>query len=326
MPIGRNRVLGDPRVSAANRPHHVGLAGWPASIEDTRTRTFDALTAHAAGAGYEGLEVGISSMAARYFPGDSMPVAARKMRRDLEAAGLRFVGSTLHTPDEDVRRLHWLDPLVEQMKLIQDAGGEFASVQFSLHPDYINTGGAYRDDEDYLRWCADRVACMRDAAWDLGLNFYLETHMDRITEDPAACCRILEMATCEVNGDLSHYLFRGITHGPHIEKITALVGHTHIRMARRFGDLSAGVDDPGADWAQKGVTWQMFDLMKRALDGGLSSRAIIGETGPMHLVVDTLTLDAALVPLYRAMARYADASAQGIAMKVDSPEDLRPWV
>ena len=211
------------------------------------------------------------------------------------------------------------------MKLVQDVGGEFASLQFSLHPDHMNSGGAYRDDEDYLSWCADRVARIRDAAWSQGLNFYLETHMDRITEDPAACCRILEMATCEINGDLSHYLFRGITQGPYIEKITALVSHTHIRMARRFGDLSAGVDDPQTDWEQKGVTWQMFDLMKRALDGGLSSRAIIGETGPMHLVVDTLTLDAALVPLYRAMARYADASAQGIEMKVDDPGDLRPW-
>ena len=53
--------------------------------------------------------------------------------------------------------------------------------------------------------------------------------------------------------------------------------------------------------------------------------AILGETGPMHLVTDTLTQDTAPVPLYRAMARFADAGAQGIAMKVDRPEDLKPW-
>lgn len=34
---------------------------------------------------------------------------------------------------------------------------------------------------------------------------------------------------------------------------------------------------------------------------------IMGETGPMHLVKDALGLDAKLVPLWRAMARYADA-------------------
>jgi hypothetical protein len=69
----------------------------------------------------------------------------------------------------------------------------------------------------------------------------------------------------------------------------------------------------------------MFKLMTGGLAGGLSSRTISGETGPMHLVKDTLTQDAALVPLYRAMARYADASAQGIVMRVESPADLRPW-
>ena len=32
----------------------------------------------------------------------------------------------------------------------------------------------------------------------------------------------------------------------------------------------------------------------------------MGESGPMHLVKDALGLDAKLVPLWRAMARYAD--------------------
>jgi hypothetical protein len=54
--------------------------------------------------------------------------------------------------------------------------------------------------------------------------------------------------------------------------------------------------------------------MKPGLHGGPSSRTICGETGPLHLVSDTLTQDAALVPLYRAMARYADAAAQGSAI------------
>ena len=50
----------------------------------------------------------------------------------------------------------------------------------------------------------------------------------------------------------------------------------------------------------------------RALQGGLSSRAIMGETGAMNLVggLRTLDLDASLLPLYRAMADYADDASK----------------
>ena len=63
-----------------------------------------------------------------------------------------------------------------------------------------------------------------------------------------------------------------------------VAGHTHQRMAREHGDLSADVVDPEKDWAEKGVTYQAFEAMKPAFAGGLSSRCIVGESGPMHLV------------------------------------------
>ena len=53
--------------------------------------------------------------------------------------------------------------------------------------------------------------------------------------------------------------------------------------------------------------YQAFEYYKPALQGGLSSRCIMGESGPMHLVTDAVSLDARLVPLWRAMAEYADA-------------------
>lgn len=324
MPIGHNQVLGDPATAPANRPHRVALANWPATIEDTRTRTFDTLLGHTATSGYEGVEFSLPAIS-KYFPDDAPLVVARRVRAALAAHGLSLFGSTLHLSDAQARAHRWLESVVEQMRLVQEMGGAFASVQFSLHDDYVNTGGAYRQDEDYLRWCADRITAMRHAAWELGLNFYLEVHVDRVTEDPAACCRLLELATCELNGDMSHYLARGFLRGPHVDRVLSYLGHAHVRMARKLGDLSAAVDDAAADWDAGGVTWQMFQFMLPGLAGGLSSRAIVGETGPMHLVKDTLTLDAALVPLYRAMARYADASAQGIALRVGTPADLRPW-
>ena len=74
-------------------------------------------------------------------------------------------------------------------------------------------------------------------------------------------------------------------------------------MKRQVG----GVGDPEADWAGKGVTWQAMESMKPGFAGGMSSRAVIGESGPAFSVKDALALDAKLVPLYRYMAEYADA-------------------
>ena len=126
----------------------------------------------------------------------------------------------------------------------------------------------------------------------------------------------------------------------------------HQRMCRQHGDLSANVlnDDPAADWDAKGVTWQAFEYAKPALAGGLSSRCvqpqlrsigasspaagccplkpvlcgsvIMGESGPLHMVKDALGLDAKLVPLWRAMARYADAQI-GADEEVGRREGLR---
>lgn len=324
MTLGRNRILGDPATPDKVKPHRVALASWPTTVDDVRSGTIEALMDHVAMSGYEGCEFSTVTLD-RYFPGESSAVVARKGVRAMARVGLRNFGSTDHISDAGMRERRWLEDAKERLKPIIDLGGEFASYQLFLHPDYLNTGGAYRNDEAYLAWCADRVATLREVVWNHGLNFYLEVHVDRITEDPAACSRILEMATCELNGDMSHYLARGFTRGKDVDRILALVGHTHVRMARKLGDLSAAVVDPRADWEAAGVTWGMFEFMKPALEGGLSSRTLAGESGPLHLVTDTLTQDAVLVPLYRAMARYADASAQGIQMNVESPDDLRPW-
>ena len=55
----------------------------------------------------------------------------------------------------------------------------------------------------------------------------------------------------EVNGDLSHYIFRGIQKGAALEQILRRVGHMHQRMARAYGDLSSDVTDPATDWEQE---------------------------------------------------------------------------
>lgn len=96
-------------------------------------------------------------------------------------------------------------------------------------------------------------------------------------------------------------------------------------MCRCYGDLSVNVPKPQDDWNSRGVTWTAFDWSRPGLEGGLSSRVICGESGPMHDVSDPLTLDAKLVPLYRMMAAFADASATGNDIRVDNPVDWDPW-
>ncbi len=322
--MGYNRVLGNPDAPEVSRPHRVAIASWPTMVKDPRTASLDALLSHINSSGYEGLEFNVGAYT-RFFPGDSNAVVARKARTQVEKAGLKIFGSSFYPGDGDMRKLRWTEPWVEELKLVQDMGGEFANFQIGLHPDYMNTGGAQREDEDYLKWSAEKLAEIRDKTWSLGLNFYLEVHILKITVDPAALCRILEMTDCELCGDMSHYIARGFTKGNYVKKIIDHVHYMHVRMARTHGDLSAVVEDPKADWESKGLTWQLFQFQKPALAHGLSSRTISGETGPMHLVKDTLDQDAALVPYFRAMARFADAAAQGIVMKVEEPGDLKPW-
>ena len=88
------------------------------------------------------------------------------------------------------------------------------------------------------------------------------------------------------------------------------------------------VEDPQADWDAGGPTWDAFVFALPGLRGGLSSRVICGESGPMHLQTDPLTQDAKLVKLWRAMARVADESAaQGRdpVPQYASPDYLDPW-
>ena len=75
----------------------------------------------------------------------------------------------------------------------------------------------------------------------------------------------------------------------------------HGRFAAHFGHvarvvslqlldlLTAVVDDPAQDWDDGGMTFRAFEFSKPGLRGGLSSRVICGESGPMHLQTDPMS-------------------------------------
>jgi len=278
---------------------------------------------------YEGMELTVDDFRERWWP--SLSATDIVQRVNTLPKSMPIIGSLYHISDGGPpcgpQRLDFTDDdfwgeVRRKIALEKQIGSEYVTFQICLPPRHMNTGGAYRNDEAYLQLCAERIARLQRICFDHGLNFYVETHIDRVSEDVEAFCKIFDYCEVyfEVNADISHYNYRGITRGSHLERILQRVGHTHQRMARTHGDLSSevgihfdhvgAIGDVRADWEEKGVTWQAMESMKPALRGGLSSRVVVGEIGPAFAVRDALHLDAKLVPLYKWMASYADQQAK----------------
>lgn len=336
-------------LGGANSKHRVAITNWslcaPRSQPnlDSTTKAFKGdflgLCTFLKQSGYEGLEVSSWDLIrGGYIPEnmgeDEMLCSIQTV---LAKTGLKVIGTLLHVTDGgpsigpsdltglDFNRDDFWERLRAVIEFEKRLGSEYVTFQIALPEDMMGTGGAYRNDEDYLKLCAERVYHMQEICFDCGMNFYVETHVDRISEDPEAFCKIFDLCPnyFEVNADISHYLYRNICKGPHFERIMMRVGHMHVRMARKHGDLSADVGvhfgqigdvgDAAADWDAQGVTWQAVEVLRPALERGLSSRAVVGEAGPCLAVKDALALDVKLVPLYRLMASIPDGKGSAFA-------------
>eukprot|EP01043_Picozoa_sp_COSAG02_P018280 COSAG02_NODE_849_length_16548_cov_6.418384_18_plen_423_part_00 len=338
-----NRVLGDGR-------HRVAVTQFTLLSQNGKPSgqssfgSFDEMCKWVASKGYDGLEIGTDDVRRSFLPNASYPELVSHIREVTARHRTPCLGVLYHitdhpggfastvkggTPggnpnigpqDMDLNDPGFWQTLRERLRYDAQCGCEYVTFQINLPPEYLSTGGMYRDDEAYLRRVAQDIARLQDACFEQGLNFYVETHMDRLSEDLGAFCKIMDYcpAYFEVNADISHYNFRQITKGAWLEKICDRVGHTHQRMARQLGDLSAEVPDPASDWDNKGLTWQAFESMRRAFKGGLSSRTIVGESGPIHLVKSSLETDASLMPLYRFMCEHADREA-GVVVSRQAP-------
>jgi sugar phosphate isomerase/epimerase len=331
----KNRVLAD--------RHRVVLGEWPIisafGANDPRAATLAALFEHCAKAGYDGIEIGPSMTEfVPWFPkGTPHAERVRAVRALAARTSVPIVGATycvggrgaIEDPTKGYHNLEFDEPgflevLRARIRSDKEYGVEYASFQLHLPPEHCETGGMYRNDAAFLALSARRIADIQRVCFEEGVNFYVETHIFKISEDIQAFTEVMKQAPFfEVNGDLSHYIYRGIWKGPELEAVLARVGHLHERMARQYGDLSSDHSKGSweADWADPDgasrSAWRMTELaltLNKGLGGGLSSRCVMGETGEMGLVAGDrcLDLDASLLPLYRKMAAFADRAA-GVA-------------
>ena len=199
-------------------------------------------------AGYDGMEINVEDLHARYFGSETVEEAMVGIRAALRRHKVPLVGGLYHIKDHDWDDSDFLETHRKVLLRNKSVGHEYATYQIHLPGRYKNSGGDYRDDDAFLRLCASRINALHRVCEDVGMNFYVETHVDRITEDVWATQKLLDLAEpFEINGDLSHYIIKGVLRGEALDRVREQVNHAHIRMARIYGDLSVEVREYAAE-------------------------------------------------------------------------------
>jgi len=212
------------------------LSFWPVLgarvVGDQRVRSLRACLDWTRRAGYDGVELSVSDIKALFFSPDTpLEEVVRDTNAAAKAAGVEIFGGTYHLVDGnkwtyagevtesspcrdgmrqrpmfDVDQSGWRDELRANFAHDKAMGCGYATFQVFLPERHLNTGGAYRRDKAYLQQCADRIGVIQRLCWEEGLNCYIETHIERITEDLEAFNEIMDLAPegLELNADLSH--------------------------------------------------------------------------------------------------------------------------
>ena len=224
--MAENRPLGGPSAR-----HRVALTAWP--INDDPCGTFSSaqeLFAHAKRAGYDGLELTVDDFRKSFFPGRTYQEITREVRTLSASSGVQIVGSLYHVSDGGWRREHedgapgrwdldFNDPdfweaLDERVQADKELGSEYVTFQISLPPEHLNTGGEYRDDRAYVQRAAERIARMQEVVFRHGLNFYVETHIDRLSEDVVQTYQmVFEMLDIDGGGTIDFNEFKVLMGG-----------------------------------------------------------------------------------------------------------------
>lgn len=115
----------------------------------------------------------------------------------------------------DFNEVDFEEQLRQRLRRDNRLGLEYVNFQVHLPPRFQDTGGEYRDDVPFLQRTAERLSLLHRLCHEEGLNCYIETHVERVSEDVVAFADILTLATepLEVTVDFSPYMSRGITRG-----------------------------------------------------------------------------------------------------------------
>eukprot|EP01047_Picozoa_sp_COSAG01_P094646 COSAG01_NODE_25513_length_742_cov_1.339036_1_plen_125_part_10 len=94
--------------------------------------------------------------------------------------------------DLDFADADFWEEMGRRLRLQRTIGAEYITYQLSLPPGLQNTGGEYRNDVAYLRRVAHDIARLQRLCFAEGLNFYVETHVARVSEDTEAFAKIMQ--------------------------------------------------------------------------------------------------------------------------------------
>jgi hypothetical protein len=239
-----NRVLGPGHHRVAVTQFTVLTQNGRPSGESSFS-SFGELCAWVKRSGYDGLELGVDDIRRSFMPRASYAEIASHMRQVMAEHQTPCFGVLYHITDfpggfastvkgggtqtgnigpqdMDLNDPDFFSALRERLILDRSVGAEYVTFQINLPPQYLNTGGMYRDgkrdhsarfdlsarfahvcivsvilwavaDHAYLRRIANDIALLQGVCFDLGLNFYVETHMDRVSEDLVSSSTVISL-------------------------------------------------------------------------------------------------------------------------------------
>lgn len=187
--MSENRPLG-------NR-HRVGITAW--ALRDPRAqpgldetakslRSYESMLRWIKNAGYDCAELTVDDFRAAVTwgtPHASPREIVRNVQQAVRATGLPVCGGLYHISDGtfdpglpqqlDFEMPDFWQRMEEKVPLEKEIGAEYLTFQICLPEHHMNTGGAYRNDEQYLTLCAQRIARLQQICFKNGLNFYVPT-------------------------------------------------------------------------------------------------------------------------------------------------------
>lgn len=183
-------------MMSENRPlgsrHRVGITAW--ALRDPRAqpgldetaksfRTYESMLGWLKTAGYDCAELTVDDFRAAVTwgtPHASPREIVRNVQQAVRATGMPISGGLYHISDGtydpglpqqlDFEMPGFWQKLEEKIPLEAEIGAEYITFQICLPERHMNTGGAYRNDEQYLDLCAQRIARLQEVCFRNGMH------------------------------------------------------------------------------------------------------------------------------------------------------------